>query len=270
MFYIEITKAELAATYSEVKIKLLSGLHSFTELREKWKDLSKVPVEQLGFIMLQLAKHEIEANSIPRNIFRKHLLAMGEMAIFDSPSATSSRFEIRTEPLSVRKSMNFNSYNQPEVLDKLMQELIAGVLVEENLKCLALFNNPEIEQIQYTKSENQINARELETIVSAGYQALMRKRFTPRLVLIHPRLLQPMDSSLTDVHNIRIMKSLCVPKDEAYMISAPEYAGIYVFRTDLQIESFRNITTFSTEFAMWEDVGMGLVNPNSILKVIFN
>jgi hypothetical protein len=42
----------------------------------------------------------------------------------------------------------------------------------------------------------------------------------------------------------------------AYMLGEPEYVGIIAIRTDLKIESFKDVKQFADLFAMYMDLGM--------------
>ena len=64
-----------------------------------------------------------------------------------------------------------------------------------------------------------------------------------------------------------ILESIVVPSDEVYVLAPAEYLGVLAVRTDLSVETMKDVNQMADVFAIWEDVGFLIRYAKGIVRI---
>jgi hypothetical protein len=59
-----------------------------------------------------------------------------------------------------------------------------------------------------------------------------------------------------EIWGLQVLENIVVPVAETYLLAPPEYLGIFFVRTDLSVETMKDVKQMADLFAFWEDVAM--------------
>ncbi len=64
-----------------------------------------------------------------------------------------------------------------------------------------------------------------------------------------------------------ILESIVVPAAEVYVLAPAEYLGVLAVRTDLSVETMKDVNQMADVFAIWEDVGFLIRYAKGIVRI---
>jgi hypothetical protein len=64
-----------------------------------------------------------------------------------------------------------------------------------------------------------------------------------------------------------VLESVIVPEKKIYVLTSPEYLGVLAVRSDLSVETMKDVNQMADVFAIWEDVGFVVRYAKGIAKI---
>jgi hypothetical protein len=64
-----------------------------------------------------------------------------------------------------------------------------------------------------------------------------------------------------------VLQSVIVPSNEVYVLAPAEYLGVLAVRTDLSVETMKNVMEMADVFAIWEDIGFVIRWAKGIVRI---
>jgi len=69
------------------------------------------------------------------------------------------------------------------------------------------------------------------------------------------------------IWGVEVLESVVVPSAECYVLAPADYLGVMAVRTDLSVETMKNVMEMADVFAIWEDVGFVVRFAKGIHKI---
>ena len=66
---------------------------------------------------------------------------------------------------------------------------------------------------------------------------------------------------------VEITSSIVIPVDQVYVIAPSDYLGVLAIRTDVSVETLKDVNQFADVFAIWEDLGFGIRFAKGIVRI---
>jgi len=57
------------------------------------------------------------------------------------------------------------------------------------------------------------------------------------------------------IWGVEVLESIVVPSNKVYVLAPADYLGVLAVRTDLSVETMKNVMEMADVFAIWEDIG---------------
>lgn len=64
-----------------------------------------------------------------------------------------------------------------------------------------------------------------------------------------------------------VLESIIVPTDKVYILAPAEYLGVLAVRTDVSVETMKDVNQMADVFAIWEDIGFLIRWAKGIVKI---
>jgi len=270
MYYLELNHAEINSLQEKARLKYLEHVYSFRDSElcgNKIDNFAGVDPNKIGSFMLHIIQHEIEKNSLPRQTLEKTMLVHNQEAVFDM---FGTRIHIGTTEFSARIMLTAREHISSGSLDRLMNGLITHILVRENDRFFTILNANHVENISCTKIGRSMGLEELGGLVSSRLDFLYYSNLTPTNFLINPNLLHHIDRAVTHINGLNVIQNFGIPENVAYILATPSQTGKLAVRHDLQMVTSNDMGTLNTAYTLWEDIGIGIINPHSVIKINFN
>lgn len=69
------------------------------------------------------------------------------------------------------------------------------------------------------------------------------------------------------IWGVEVLESVVVPSDEVYVLAPADYLGVLAVRTDLSVETMKNVMEMADVFAIWEDIGFVIRFAKGIVRI---
>jgi hypothetical protein len=66
---------------------------------------------------------------------------------------------------------------------------------------------------------------------------------------------------------IELISSIVVPVDQVYVLAPSDYIGVLAIRTDISVETLKDVNQFADVFAIWEDLGFVIRFAKGICRI---
>lgn len=242
-----------------------SGL-SFTKLRPYTRD--RIPDEQFNQILLSSIVNRIEQFSLPRRFLRRDRVSPGSLITLraERPNGNET-INIATSPIGTRKDISWSQRESFDELDRVRAELITDIIdTENNLFLNALNSAISLIPTTYFKVENKdnISLEELNIIIDTMTLQVSGSRLTPNVLLLHPSIVGRYSATIENNHSMRVITDRSIPTNKVYALALPNQLGILAERHEITVETMRNPNAFSNTIAVWEDIGLGILDSNAV------
>lgn len=72
---------------------------------------------------------------------------------------------------------------------------------------------------------------------------------------------------LGNIWGCEIIEDIVVPASEVFVLAPADYIGVIAVRTDISVETMKDVNQFADIFAIWEDIGMVVRYAKGIVRI---
>ena len=211
---------------------------------------------------------------------------------------------ISTRPMIRWNESNFRKY---DVLNRTQERAKASIMLQEDTRGyqLILFASGLTNQTPVASLAGTSAATNNPTVFSAGGTKLTMEALATGIVTLSSKLLVPsklwinpftrkdlilfntttsgtggagifapnfQDMALKagrvgGIMGVDVLESVVVPSSECYVLAPADYLGVLAVRTDLSVETMKDVNKMADIFAIWEDVGFLIRYAKGICRI---
>lgn len=210
----------------------------------------------------------------------------------DQVFAESDRIRIDTAPIATKVLLRWNETNfrKFDILNRAQERAKAAIQQEEDVKGIVTIDAAAT--LFHSAIPDATSTVSLQTVAQA-IVTLRQFRQIPAKILMNP--LRHKDVMLYNVSatggsgtgiyspyvqeqllkagrlgmiwGTEIVESDRVETQKVYVMAPPEYVGVMAIRTDLSVETMKDVNQFADIFAIWEDVGFLVRYSRGIIRI---
>lgn len=204
----------------------------------------------------------------------------------------SDRIRIDTAPIATKVLLRWNETNfrKFDILNRAQERAKASIQQEEDVKGIITIDSAStLFHSEIFQASGKLELPDLATAIAT----LRQFRQIPSKVLMNP--LRHKDVMLFNVNltggggtgiyspyvqeqllkagrlgliwGTEIIESDRVEVKKTYVMSPPEYVGVMAIRSDISVETMKDVNQFADIFAIWEDVGFLVRYSRGIIRI---
>lgn len=220
-------------------------------------------------------------------------VALSVKGLPDQVPVFSDRIRIETSPIASKVILRWNETNfrKFDILNRAQERAKASLQQEEDVRGISVLNAAA--QLFYAAIPDGGSGQLRLTELAKAISTLRQFRQVPAKIFLNPLRMQ--DVMLFNVNlaggggtgiyspyvqeqvlkagrlgliwGAEILESDRMPEKTVWVMAPPEYVGVMAIRTDISVETLKDVNQFADVFVIWEDVGFLLRYSRGIIQI---
>lgn len=211
----------------------------------------------------------------------------------DQVEVFSDRVRIETSPVATKVILRWNETNfrKFDLLNRAQERAKAAIQMEEDIRGIRVLENAS-PLFNPVISDGGAGALRLQDLASGIAQLRLFRQIASKIFINPVRMKDILlfnvslsGGSGTGIYSpyvqeqvlkagrlgliwgSEILESDRVPESEVFLLAPPEYVGVLAIRTDISVETLKDVNQFADIFAIWEDVGFLCRYSRGVLQI---
>lgn len=218
-------------------------------------------------------------------------VALSVNGLPDQVQVKSDRIRIETSPLAVKAILRWNETNfrKFDILNRAQERAKASIQMEEDIRGIKVIDAAST-LFHTALTDGGAGALRPQELAK-GIATLRQFRQIAAKIFMNPYRMQDVmlfnvgtgggtgiyspyvqeqmlkAGRLGLIYGSEIIESDRVPTNSVYILAPAEYVGVLAIRTDISVETMKDVNQFADIFVIWEDVGFLVRYSRGIIKI---